>query len=217
MKPKAVDNFAAGRGRPFCLSPTARGIAGRSGFSIIELLVAMVLLLVITAVFGRFFQRSTQSWEGGMRTVEVMIAGRTAVNVMSRDIERAIADPVLAENFEPESIFRIDDNNDNNELHLVVMTRDGAQSVQYYQEDDVLKRSIDGQEVPLIEDVVRLKFFVRPRVENELPAEVGIKLRLRSRYDDSDSAVARAREVEFVSRVHPVHRDRYPDTGTEGN
>ncbi len=182
----------------------------RAAFSVIELLVAMVLLLVITAVFGRFFQRSTQSWESGMRTVEVMIAGRAALNIITRDIERAIADPVLAENFEPDPAFRIDNNND---LRLVIMSTDGAQSVRYFLENNVLMRETDDAKVELIDHVVEVEFLADDSdAEDKLPAEVAVKLRLSSRYDGDDDT---ARELEFVSRVHPVHRFRYPDTSGE--
>ncbi len=207
MKRKIAENLPGGFRRLVLARHTDRG-ARRDGFSVIELLVAMVLLLVITAVFGRFFQRSTQSWESGMRTVEVMIAGRAAVNMIARDIERAIADPVLAENFD--HVFRIN----GNDLHLVVMSKDGAQSVRYHLSGDVLMRETDDGDVELIENVVALEFAMAPDPpeENKLPHEIGMKLRLSSRYDIVGDA---ARELEFVSRVHPVHYLRYPDTNEE--
>ncbi len=185
----------------------------RDGFSVIELLVAMVLLLIITAVFGRFFQRSTQSWESGMRTVETMISGRSAVNLIVRDIERAIADQVLVDEIinDGDPAFQISGRND---MRLIIMpSREPyrAHRVRYYlQGGTLIRETADDGGIDLIENVEEVVFGTlgAPPGNYRLPAAVSIKLRLSSRYDDDP-----ARDQEFVAQVYPVHHRRYPDVG----
>lgn len=215
MKPKGAHHLPSGSRRRV-LARSAGRIAGRNGFSVIELLVAMVLLLVITAVFGRFFQRSTQSWESGMRTVEVMIMGRAAVNMIARDIERAITDASLDEPVISAA---------GSEMSLTVLsTRDPYrwQRVRYYLEGSDLKRETeDPLRNPPMEDSILIEnvhsvVFDDERFANDgaidLPQWISIRLTLRSRYDAEGDT---SRLLDFVGRVHPVHYLRYPDTGAE--
>ncbi len=178
----------------------------RGGFSIIELLVAMVILLIIVTVFARFFQRSSQSWESGMHNVEMAIAGRAAMNLIVRDLERAVAVPDSG-----------NDAYDNNGSYLKFsMLRSdapyGVVMVGYRRQGNELMRELidpnsgTGVDTRVIENVVNVAFDPVERLENDLPAQVRIKLRLRSRYATGDPT----REQEFVGRAFLAQRHRYP-------
>ncbi len=186
----------------------------RDGFSVIELLVAMVLLLIITAVFGRFFQRSTQSWEGGMRTVETMISGRSAMNLIVRDVQRAIADQVLVDEIINDGFGAFQISSGRNEMRLIIMpSREPyrAHRVRYHlQGNTLIRETADDGGIDLIENVEEVVFGTLGAFTGNyrLPEAVSIKLRLSSRYDDDP-----ARDQEFVAHVYPAHHRRYPDTG----
>lgn len=178
----------------------------RAGFTIVELLAAMTILMVIVTVFARFFQRSTQSWESGMRTVEMTIAGRAAMNLMVRDIERAMADDVLAQEIVKDGVaaFRVAAGS----LQLIApAAREPfrAQRIAYRVSGGQLLRSVGGTENPVIDNVAGIS-FVPAFASDGMPEQVGIRLRLSSRYDAMTS-----REQEFVGRAFPAHHRRYPD------
>ncbi len=198
--------------------PVSRGagFARRSGFSVIELLVAMVILVIIVTVFARFFQRSTQSWESGMRTVETAIAGRAAVNLIARDLERAVADEELVTAIIGDGANGFEGGN---ELKFITVSRHEpylAQRVHYYRSGNTLRRSLtlaDGgsvQDEPVIDHVVMAEFTTEPVniTAYQLPEMVTIHLQLSNRYDSRSQYY-----VDFVGAVFPVHRLRYPDTG----
>ncbi len=198
-----------------------KGVARSGGFSVVELLLSMALLMVITAVFGRFFQRSTQSWESGMRTVETMISGRAAVNLITRDIERAVYDDHLDELYQ--SYFLPG-------LNLIVMRtqreRDSSEPdhdtclVTYYEEGGELKRRVRlrgasgaAPPVTVIGEVVEFDYDLIDHGvssgDHDLPDEIFVRLTLSNRYDDDES-----RYQEFVGRAYPSHRLRYPQSRT---
>lgn len=66
---------------------------GRSGFSLIELMIATAILVIITLIVGEFFQKANVAWDVGTRKVETMLKGRAAVNLMAREISQAIQPP----------------------------------------------------------------------------------------------------------------------------
>lgn len=191
---------------------------GQAAFSVIELLVAMVILMIIVTVFARFFQRSSQSWESGMRTVETAIAGRAAVNLIVRDIERAVADPVLVDEVfaDGQPAFFLNAA----ELRLISLSRRPpyrAQRIRYYIQDGALRRVIDTAYSPLdpsqspphdhlvVDHAVSVSFQQSVNPGDVLPNGVRVVLKLSNRYDPAPS-----RHQEFVGLAFPVHRHRYP-------
>ncbi len=179
-----------------CLSSFRRC---RGGFSIIELLVAMVILLIIVTVFARFFQRSSQSWESGMHSVEMAISGRAALNLIVRDLERAVAIPVGA----TPALFI-----SGSVLRFSMLRPDepyGVANVEYSVQGNELRRKLGSDSVGVIENVVDVEFA--PILNsNDLPPQVGVKLLLRSRYAPGDAR----RQQEFVGRAFLAQRHRYP-------
>lgn len=63
---------------------------GRRGFTLVELLVAMSMLVVIVMIIGMFFQRASVAWDTGVRKAEVLLTGRAVADYMSQEMEMAM-------------------------------------------------------------------------------------------------------------------------------
>lgn len=77
---------------PHPLIPARRG---RGGFTLIEVLAAIVILMLITVFVGRMFADASRIWKLGYRRVNNALDGRAVVDFMVREMSAAIADNVL--------------------------------------------------------------------------------------------------------------------------
>jgi prepilin-type N-terminal cleavage/methylation domain-containing protein len=64
----------------------------RSGFTLLELLVAMIILMVIVLATARIFDQSTVAWDSGSRKAEVNMTGRAVADFMAQEISQAVYD-----------------------------------------------------------------------------------------------------------------------------
>jgi len=62
----------------------------RYGFSLIEVMVATVLLMVIVGMVGLVFRQNTLMWNSGMRRAEGMGLVRMALGTIERDLRNAV-------------------------------------------------------------------------------------------------------------------------------
>lgn len=67
-----------------------RSPAARSGFSLIEVLIASTVLVVIVIMIAMVFQQSRKSWQFGTRRAEGIVAMRTAMGFVAREISQAV-------------------------------------------------------------------------------------------------------------------------------
>ena len=67
----------------------------QGGFNLIELLVAMVVLSVVVTMMASIFRDSQSALTQGAGQNEVETAGRTALSMMARDLQGAVADTNL--------------------------------------------------------------------------------------------------------------------------
>jgi prepilin-type N-terminal cleavage/methylation domain-containing protein len=65
---------------------------GRAGFSLIELLVSMAILVVITLMVSRIFQQAGVAWDTGSRKAEKMMTGRAVSDFIARQLSHAVPD-----------------------------------------------------------------------------------------------------------------------------
>ena len=67
-----------------------------SGFSLIEILVAIVILTVIVLVISTVFHQSNLAWDGGTRKAEGNMTARAVLGFMAREMAHAVtsADPL---------------------------------------------------------------------------------------------------------------------------
>lgn len=63
------------------------------GFTIIELLAAMAVLLIMVALLSRVFGAASGSWRSGNKRIESNNSGRTAVEFMSRELAGLLVSP----------------------------------------------------------------------------------------------------------------------------
>lgn len=66
--------------------------AGRLGFSLLELLVSMFILLLIMLACATMYQQAMRAWESGMDKTNQTLVGRGVVSVIAAELSQAIAD-----------------------------------------------------------------------------------------------------------------------------
>jgi len=71
---------------PFCAKSHVRG----AGFTIIELLVAMSVLVIIVLIVTMIFQRASAVWDTGMNKAELDMTGRGVADYVAQDISSAL-------------------------------------------------------------------------------------------------------------------------------
>ena len=64
----------------------------RTGFTLIELMVAMVVLSILMVMVATIFNDATKAWTLGTRRAETNGSGRAVVDFMARELSAAIAD-----------------------------------------------------------------------------------------------------------------------------
>lgn len=67
----------------------------QKGFTLIELLAAMAILMAMVAMIGIIFTKSNIVWTIGSNNAENNTSGRTAINMIARDLQYAVADSNL--------------------------------------------------------------------------------------------------------------------------
>ncbi len=67
----------------------------RHGFTLIEILVAITLLVVIILIMAQLFHQASVAWDGGLRQVEMSMEGRSALNLIAGELSQALADTRL--------------------------------------------------------------------------------------------------------------------------
>lgn len=65
-------------------------ITSRSGFSLIELLVAMSVLLIVLMICSQIFQQARSAWATGQDMVDMNMTGRAVVDCIARELSMAV-------------------------------------------------------------------------------------------------------------------------------
>lgn len=80
----------------FALMNRVKGNLFRSGFTLIEIMVAMSVLAIMVMLIGNIFQQVSASWNIGTHSADANTAARAALNYMAQELSQAIAGPVEA-------------------------------------------------------------------------------------------------------------------------
>lgn len=95
--------------------PTA-GKAGRmaTGFTLIEVLVAMTVLSVMVLMVANIFQSSSASWNIGTQKADMNTSARAALDYMARELQFAVAGPIdkIVAGANSEIMFELQNGND---------------------------------------------------------------------------------------------------------
>ena len=73
-----------------------------AGFSLVELLAAIAILMVIVGIMGMVFTESDRAWNVGTGRVTNMSEGRAALNMIAHDLQYAVADKTLTFRLRPD-------------------------------------------------------------------------------------------------------------------
>ena len=74
---------------------TGRCTGQKNGFTLIEILSAVAILMIIVLVMGRIFGDSARMWQIGTKNVQSDTEGRIVMDMLERQISQSIADEVL--------------------------------------------------------------------------------------------------------------------------
>ena len=116
-----------------------------SGFTLLELLVAMAILGILVLIMGQIFHQSSVAWDSGLRKAKGNMSARAALGFMSRELSGAIAyrdnipnpklDVDMRANGPAEVTFRKLTVKDGEETRSV-------EKIRYYQDGDALMRDM---------------------------------------------------------------------------
>jgi prepilin-type N-terminal cleavage/methylation domain-containing protein len=187
----------------------------RRGFTLIEVLVAMSILVVIVLIMTQLFHQASVAWEGGLRQVEMSMEGRAALNLISGELAQALADDKLPCTIRPGNTIEFYTSTEPNATNRTV------RRVKYTQTADEIRRTqvaivaatgaeypVDGDvlaDVPVVNRVVSFSFDTPggATYTNALPPWVSIKLEL-----EKTSGTAQI-------KVSTLGKDGLPDTADD--
>lgn len=128
--------------------------ACRSGFTLIEVLVAMAITAIIVLVGNNVFSGATTAFNSGTDRAEMESSGRAALNFMSRKLSQAIAGQA-----EPASYYRSFTLSGGNNV-IFNSVSDSIQSNRFYFDGSNLVYSFESYDpAVLIGNVVDIKLY----------------------------------------------------------
>ncbi len=158
------------------------------GFTIIELLVAMTILMVIVMIVGLFFQSANSTWNSGTKRAEVNMEGRALVDYMAQELSQSVTNG-----------FDVSDGGSTAKFTILGEATPPAtpcrHEIEYSLSGKIVSRTmVDGVAGEMGDDIDELKFFVAPTTDG-LPLFVDVRVTLTNGV--------------YESRAHFVNRDRY--------
>jgi len=76
------------------------GKIGQRGFTLLEVLVAMSILMMIVMMMATLFSQSTTAWDRGIDSAKLSLKGRAVMRMMQHDLSQAVADGGLGQALE---------------------------------------------------------------------------------------------------------------------
>lgn len=163
----------------------------KTGFTVIELLVAMSVLVIIVLIVSLIFRRSSAVWDAGMNKAELDMTGRGVADYVAQEISAAF--PVSSPNFGPggAASFRVLGAASNNPTisSLVFAFSSGALSL-----------TRDGVKTTLAEDLKDFEFVSSSSMAGDLPAYVDVVVTITNEV---------GAESIYQSRAFFMNRNRY--------
>ena len=118
-------------------------------FTLIEVLVSTAILMVIVLVVTNLFDQASRNWNTGVDNAELNNAARAAIDLMTRELESAVAGPIDSDQLRDATDFMFNIENFGQIIKFIsmVQTPDGANS----------RRAVRG-----------VKYFLSPSLSNTL-------------------------------------------------
>lgn len=110
----------------------------KRGFTLLEIMIAMAILMLIVLMMGNLFHHSTYAWNTAIRKTELTMEGRSALNFMVYELGAAVADPVLSN-----GMFSSGANVSFYTRGTPDSTNREVRHVTYYQSGDTVMRHVD--------------------------------------------------------------------------
>jgi prepilin-type N-terminal cleavage/methylation domain-containing protein len=173
----------------------------RAGFTLVEMLVAMAIMLTIMLMMATIFHQSNIAWTTGLREVDMSMQGRAALNMIGEELSHAVADGQLQCQFagngltfwtqgRPTSTTRA--------YHLVRYVRSGASVVRTEWQNNAGQPypnfSGGGTPAPVVDQVVdfRVSLPTGASYTTNLPPWVELTLQLEKGSENAAIKVASA-------------------------
>jgi prepilin-type N-terminal cleavage/methylation domain-containing protein len=156
----------------------------KSGFTVIELLVAMSVLVIIVLIVSLIFRRASASWDAGMNRAELDMTGRGVADYVAQELSAAL--PVNFSASAGAASFKV---------LGVVSTNPAISSVSYAFSGGALSRN--GTKVA--EGLKAFEFVATPLV-GEMPAYVDVIVTVTNEV---------GAESLYQSRAYFLNRNRY--------
>ncbi len=148
------------------LRPIKR-IAESAGFTLIEILVAMAILMVIVLMMATLFHSSTNAWDNGMRQAEISLEARAVMNMIQRDLSQAVADSQFPCQFNQNSVefYRPDSNITSNRAMVRIKYRYNSGAL--VREEQIFAPSpvgsywvsVSNRSATLLQDMDNMEFY----------------------------------------------------------
>ncbi len=150
----------------------------KSGFTLIEVMSATVILVLIVMIISAVFHQSTIAWDAGSRKSESAMAARAALGIISTWMSRAVNPP---DGYEGHGETSIPDNGSS--VEFVVLDMEGsnraAQVVSIEQSGDTVTMNLPGSgHSTLVEGIRALKFIRSDGASDALPEYLNVRLEL---------------------------------------
>jgi len=163
----------------------------KTGFTLLEILTAMTILVIIILTMSTLFNQSSSAWDRGLQKVKLGMAGRSALNLMSREIGQAVADQLMEDYTDLGSgndiqFYTVGGSSTNSRMLRLVRYDGGGtlRRTQWMLDPYPVPDPVSIEEHTLLDNVVGLQFGVYPPppplgyYSTNLPDWVDIKLTL---------------------------------------
>lgn len=192
-------------GRGSMATRAYRSAKSDGGFTLLEILVAMALLMVIVMVVAQIFTQARTVWDTGKRRADASMKGRAVADFMAQELSMAIRSVDHPE-------FSVTEGSESADFWTLGEAGNGnspraAQRINYETGTGWVKRNGDKVLEDSTKDgdpfVKAVTFHPDPQsYGNELPFFVDVRVTVS---DGGSPAIERI----FESRAYMVHRQRY--------